>query len=100
MTQYPHRLLHETTLAKLTKLGAQWPAEFKVSPKRKCKPDHETLINIQSLLNSDAAMRGRVERAVLHSAERQKAATQAALASAARPAAPSIKLKMDFSNFK
>ena len=26
-----HRLLHDTTLAKLTKLGAQWPAEFKVS---------------------------------------------------------------------
>ena len=26
-----HRLLHETTLVKLTKLGAQWPTEFKVS---------------------------------------------------------------------
>ena len=45
-------------------------------------------------------MKARVERAVLHSAERQRAATQAAMQSAARPAAPSIKLKMDFSNFK
>lgn len=76
------RLLHDTTLAKLTKLGAQWPAEFK------------------SLLHSDAGMRGRVERAVLHNAERQKALSQAAQQSAALPAAPSIKLKMDFSNFK
>ena len=28
---YVNRLLHETTLVKLTKLGAQWPSEFKVS---------------------------------------------------------------------
>ena len=61
---------------------------------------HHPLLYFQSLLHSDAAMRGRVERAVLHNAERQKALSQAALQSTAQPAAPSIKLKMDFSNFK
>ena len=55
---------------------------------------------MQSILNSDGAMRVRVERAVIHNAERQKAQSLAAQLSAAEPAVPSIKLKMDFSNFK
>ena len=54
----------------------------------------------QSILNSNAEMRQRLERAVIQKAERQKAQNLAAQQISSGPAQPSIKLKMDFSNFK
>ena len=47
-----------------------------------------------------ASMRQRVEAAVIKKAERQKAESLAAQNSVSQPSQPSIKLKMDFSNFK
>lgn len=76
------RTLHDTSLTRLTKLGGQFAADFK------------------NILNSNSEMRQRVERAVIQNAERQKAHSLAAQQSSAAPAQPSIKLKMDFSNFK
>jgi len=76
------RTLHESALARLTKIGGQFPSDFK------------------GILNSNSDMRQRVERAVINNAERQKAKTMAAQNKLVQPAQPSIKLKMDFSNFK
>jgi len=76
------RTLHESALTRLTKIGVQFPADF------------------QGILNSNADMRQRVERAAIQNRERQKAKTLAAQNKHAQPTQPSIKLKMDFSNFK
>merc|ERR1711915_356014 len=75
------RSLHESSLARLTKLGGQFPSDFK------------------EILNNSPDMRQRVERAVIQNAEKQKA-KNLAQNKLAQPAQPSIKLKMDFSNFK
>jgi len=76
------RSLHEFAMVRLTKIGAQHPDDFK------------------GILNSNTEMRMRVERAVIQKAERQKAQSLASQQQSAGPAQPSIKLKMDFSNFK
>merc|ERR1719495_2531138 len=73
--------LHESSLARLTKLGGKFPSDFK------------------EILNNSPDMRQRVERAVIQNAEKQKA-KNLAQNKLAQPAQPSIKLKMDFSNFK
>ena len=57
------------------------------------------LSSFQSILNSSPEMRQRVERAVIENAEKQKVSNISGGASLT-PAEPSIKLKMDFSNFK
>ncbi len=67
-------------------------------------PSHETvplkLTFLQTILTEQTGLKARVERAVLMSQARQRAVAAAASQSAAaRPAAPSITLKTDFSNF-
>ena len=54
----------------------------------------------QTILNSNPEMRTRVERAVIENAEKQKLQSTAASSRSHQPSQPSIKLKMDFSNFK
>lgn len=76
------RKLHDVALSKLTTLGGQFKAEFK------------------EILGSSADLRQRVEIAVIKKAEKQKAESLAAHSAVAQPVQPSIKLKMDFSNFK
>merc|ERR1719219_433133 len=72
--------LHEVSLSKLTSLGGQFKAEFK------------------QLLAANAEMKRRVEEAVR--AEMRAVDSLAAQSCPAQPSQPSIKLKMDFSNFK
>lgn len=74
------RKLHEVSLSKLTGLGGQFKAEFK------------------ELLGANAEMKQRVEEAVR--AEKRAVDSLSAQSGPAQPSQPSIKLKMDFSNFK
>jgi len=76
------RLLHESSLTRLTKLGGKFPEDFKV------------------ILNSNTDMRKRVERAVIENAERQKQKNISSQQTQSGPVQPSITLKTDFSNFK
>lgn len=77
------RSLHEAALARLTRTGQQFPVDFK------------------GILNSNTDMRQRVERAVMASQEKQKARNMVTQnRTSLQPTQPSIKLKMDFSNFK
>lgn len=76
------KLQHEMALAKLTRIGGVYPADFK------------------RLLSSNENLKQRVEAAVIHNQAVQRAKLQA---SQPRPQAvcqPSIQLKTDFSNFK
>jgi len=75
------RLLHDQSLAKLTSIGGKFPAEFK------------------TILSQSADMEGRVKTAVLSNQEKQRAKTAAQVSRKQEPPAPSITLKMDFSNF-
>ena len=74
--------LHDAALARLTRLGASHPGQFK------------------AVLGSSRDLGERVRRAVVANTARAKARHQAAVARVAAPAPPSITLKMDFSNFK
>ena len=51
-------------------------------------------------MSTSTEMRQRVEMAVIKKAEQQKAESLAARSAVAQPTQPSIKLKMDFSNFR
>lgn len=78
-----HKLsLHDTSLARLTRLGGMYPQEFK------------------AILSSNTDMSERVKRAVVANTEKMKARQLAAVSRVQAPAPPSITLKMDFSNFK
>ena len=56
--------------------------------------------SFQEILDTNSDMRQRVEQAVIKQKERQKAESLATQPSLSQPSQPSIKLKMDFSNFK
>ncbi len=81
------RSLHEQALQKLIKLGPQYPSHFR------------------TVMHNMPQIKSRLEAAVKHQQEASKAASSKAAAQSkvanaqAQPSQPSIKLKMDFSNF-
>ena len=91
------RLLHESSLTRLTKLGGKFPEDFKV-----CTNfiGNSSKVLLQVILNSNTDMRKRVERAVIENAERQKQKNISSQQTQSGPVQPSITLKTDFSNFK
>ena len=76
-------VLHEQALTKLTLIGQTWPAQFK------------------TVMGQNELLRGRLEAAVRANQERHKSSSEKQRDNAAgklnQPAAPSIKLTMDFS---
>ena len=91
------RLLHESSLTRLTKLGGKFPEDFKV-----CTNfiGNSSKVLLQVILNSNTDMRKRVERAVIENAVRQKQKNISSQQTQSGPVQPSITLKTDFSNFK
>ena len=84
-TQYV-RTLHDHALARLMKIGPQYPAQFRsvMAAAPDMRTRLEAAVKAQQALSGPAAM---------------KHAIAMAKANGAKPAKPTIKLKTDFSNF-
>ena len=76
------RLVHAYTLERLKLMGPKYPAEFK------------------SIIASNPQFKKTLESALKSSQEVGKISQSASSTSVKQPAQPTIKLKMDFSNFK